>query len=138
MKKRTRADLANAWLRKAASDLATVEACLAAGRGLDAACFHCQQAAEKALKAFLIARDQDFPHTHDLQRLVALCAKVEAGFRRLQTAAQRLNPYAVDFRYEPDFWPDDRLVRSLFADARRMVDFSSHQIAAQPIQKPEP
>jgi HEPN domain-containing protein len=36
------------------------------------ACYLSQQAAEKALKALLIALDIDFPKTHDLLRLRAL------------------------------------------------------------------
>ena len=131
MKKKL-ADLARAWHRKAASDLAAVEACLQAERGLDAACFHCQQAAEKALKAFLISRDQEFPRTHDLRRLVALCAKVEPRFNSLTTVVNKLNPHAVDFRYEPDFWPDAKLVAELLDDARSVVDFSAKCSDAKP------
>ncbi len=123
--KKNLADLTRAWQRKAASDLAAAGACLKAGCGLDAACFHCQQAAEKSLKAFLISRDEDYPHTHDLGRLIALCAKIEPKFNSLETTAKRLNPYAVDFRYEPDFWPDAKLVTDLLGEARTIVDFSA-------------
>jgi HEPN domain-containing protein len=35
-------DVAFGWLRKADSDLANAELCLAAGKTLDTACFHCQ------------------------------------------------------------------------------------------------
>jgi HEPN domain-containing protein len=130
--KKSLADLARAWQRKAASDLAAAEACLRAGCGLDAACFHCQQAAEKALKAFLISRDEDYPRTHDLRRLIALCARAEPKFKSLEAVAKRLNPYAVDFRYEPDFWPDAKLLRSLIAAARAVVDFAVEQSATPP------
>ena len=44
---KTKADLVRGWLRKADSDLTTAEMCLDAGRALDTACFHAQQAAEK-------------------------------------------------------------------------------------------
>ena len=43
-----KADVVRGWLRKAASDIVTVEAALGAG-SLDGACFHAQQAAEKYL-----------------------------------------------------------------------------------------
>jgi|WetSurMetagenome_2_1015567.scaffolds.fasta_scaffold880349_2 HEPN domain-containing protein len=61
-------DVALGWLRKADSDLANAELCLAAEKSLDTACFHCQQAAEKALKAYLIVKHAEFPLTHDLKR----------------------------------------------------------------------
>lgn len=51
---KTPADLAKGWLLKAASDLAAARACVAGAVALDVACFHCQQAAEKSVKAFLI------------------------------------------------------------------------------------
>jgi hypothetical protein len=37
-----------------------------------AACFHAQQATEKALKALLVALGIDFPRSHALERLLAL------------------------------------------------------------------
>jgi HEPN domain-containing protein len=43
---KTKADVVCGWLRKAASDVVTLEAALGAG-ALDGAYFHAQQAAEK-------------------------------------------------------------------------------------------
>ena len=72
---KTPRDLARGWLLKAASDLRAAKACSAAGSP-DTACFHCPQAAEKSLKAFLIFHGINFPFSHDLGKLVALwCAK---------------------------------------------------------------
>jgi HEPN domain-containing protein len=80
-------DVARAWLLKADSDLANAELCLAAGKALDTACFHCQQAAEKALKAYLIAKNVEFPFVHDLKRLLGYCCKIDAAFDALSSAA---------------------------------------------------
>jgi HEPN domain-containing protein len=50
-----------AWLGKAQQDLERVERCLAPeSPDVAHALFHCQQAAEKALKAFLTFHDQPF------------------------------------------------------------------------------
>ncbi len=65
----------------------------------DAATFFAQQAAEKALKAFLVAYDHPFPKIHDLERLVDWCAGIDAEFVRFAHAARILSPYAVRFRY---------------------------------------
>lgn len=65
----------------------------------------CQQAAEKALKAFLIEKDTPFAKTHDLDQLVALCATLDPSFSRLSEAAAVLTPYAIAFRY-PTGQPD--------------------------------
>jgi HEPN domain-containing protein len=101
---KTPADLARGWMLKADSDLRSARACLAAGSP-DTACFHCQQTAEKSLKAFLIFHSINFPFTHDLGRLIALCGQKGAGFHALLADATSLNPYAVEMRYDDEFWP---------------------------------
>ena len=67
-------------------------------------CFHCQQAAEKYLKAFLIFREQPLRKTHDLVDLIRLCVSVDASFEELREFAVLINPYYVDTRY-PAMWP---------------------------------
>lgn len=58
------------WLRKASSDLRYAEIDLAARPAApEDAVFHCQQAVEKALKAFLVWHDEPFQKTHDLGKL---------------------------------------------------------------------
>jgi HEPN domain-containing protein len=59
----------HAWLRQAHSDLAM--AAYASEGGFHAqACYHCAQAAEKALKALLLALDQEPERTHSIERLL--------------------------------------------------------------------
>jgi len=65
-------DVVRGWLRKAASDLVSLEATLGAG-SLDGAWLHAQQAAEKYLKSFLSFHDRPFPYTHNLADLTELC-----------------------------------------------------------------
>jgi len=48
-------DLARGWWRKGDSDLANARMCVDAGRALDTACFHAQQAVEKYLKSYLFS-----------------------------------------------------------------------------------
>ncbi len=108
---KSRTDLVKNWLAKAESDLAGAELCLAAGRALDTACFHAQQASEKILKAFLIAHDVDYPHMHDLTKLVDLCGKQDAAFVSLKDAAAQLTPFAVELRYDTEFWPTADMAR---------------------------
>lgn len=106
-------DLVRGWLRKASSDAVPMDASLNAG-ALDAACFHAQQAAEKWLKAYLIHREKDFPYTHNLSKLVEICAGWDESFRSLMPLAASLTPYAVELRYDHEFWP----VRQATLEAR--------------------
>ena len=98
-------DLVRGWLRKAESDLATLERMLQSQVALDTACFHAQQAAEKLLKAYLIWREVDFPFTHNLSTLLLQCQAYDAEFSSLLTTAERLTPNAIRVRYDPEFWP---------------------------------
>ena len=51
------------WLAKAHSDLRAAEVAIGADLA-EVAVYHCQQAAEKALKAFLVFRQEPFRKTH--------------------------------------------------------------------------
>jgi HEPN domain-containing protein len=66
-----------AWLTKAAHDLGAAGKLAEDGDlFLDVAIYHCQQAAEKAVKAFLIFHDQRIPRNHDVQFLVAVASSL--------------------------------------------------------------
>jgi len=116
-------DTAQGWLRKAESDLAAADLCLKAGKSLDTACFHCQQATEKALKAWLIANSVTFPFSHDLTRLLAICSTRETAFQAFQTDALNLNPFAVEMRYDDEFWPSADETKSALDAANRIHSF---------------
>ena len=116
-------DLAQEWLRKADSDFANAELCISNAVALDTACFHCQQAAEKSLKAWLIAHDIQVEKIHELKELIALCAPIEPGFSELLPDANTLTPYAVERRYDSRFWPSLDEVQTALERARRIYDF---------------
>jgi HEPN domain-containing protein len=103
-----RASLTRQWLVKASRDLQMADLALGGTHQLrDMAVFHCQQAAEKAVKAFLVWRDQPFRRTHDIQGLVKQCIAVDSAFAALERAAETLTPYVGEFRYPDD--PNDPL-----------------------------
>lgn len=91
------------WLQRAAADLRGAEIDLAARPPLlgDAA-FHCQQAVEKALKAFLAWHDVPFRKTHDLGELAHQCLAIDRSLEELCRRAQDLTPFAWIFRYPGD------------------------------------
>ena len=90
------------WLIKAQNDLATARK-LAQDPSplLDTAIYHCQQAAEKAVKGFLACHDQTVVKTHDVRFLVNQALAFEPGFEEWLEAAERVTPYATAYRY-PD------------------------------------
>jgi HEPN domain-containing protein len=89
------------FMRKAAEDETLVDEVLASRRVSDAIIgFHCQQAAEKLLKAVLSEFGAEFRRTHDLREPLDLLA--DAGHAVPQTLARLdfLTPYATLLRYE--------------------------------------
>jgi hypothetical protein len=116
-----------AWLIRARNDLANAEF-TAAHRNdlLDTAVYHCQQTAEKALKAFLTSAGLSIPKTHDLGKLVQLATACHIQFAQLQAIADALTPFATEFRYPADDeapMPTIQQANQALAAARRIYDF---------------
>ncbi len=65
-------------------------------------CFHCQQSAEKYLKALLILEEISFPKTHDLLALLTLLQDAYPDLVLYREWLEILNPYSVQFRYPGD------------------------------------
>jgi HEPN domain-containing protein len=65
----------------------------------DLLCFHCQQAAEKYLKALLQEKGGFVPHVHDLEDLLNLLLPSEPALRKLTRGLVFLTQFAVDYRY---------------------------------------
>lgn len=111
------------WLIKAKHDIMSAERLLAGDPPLlDTAVYHCQQAAEKALKAFLTLHDLPFQKVHVLSSIIEQCAKIDPSFEELSDIGDILTPYATMFRYpggvlepeEADAHEAFRLSRFLF------------------------
>lgn len=62
--------------------------------------FHCQQAAEKLLKALLSFRGSRIRKTHDLIELIDLLIDIGYDFPEYLNNIDSLTPYAVEFRYQ--------------------------------------
>ncbi|MBI2840587.1 MAG: HEPN domain-containing protein [Acidobacteria bacterium] len=93
-------ELVCAWLIKSQHDLDTAHQIAGLPGGhLDAAIYHCQQAAEKALKGFLAFQDHRLERTHDIERLVTLACSYESAFADWVDAGITLTPYATAYRY---------------------------------------
>ncbi len=120
---KTTADLVKDWIRKADSDLANARLCVASSTALDTACFHAQQAAEKLIKAYLIAYGLPVPFIHNLEKLVELCEQQEASFQSMKALGQALTPYAVQLRYDEDFWPSEQETMNAVQSAQTLRAF---------------
>ena len=96
------------WLLRTKEDLDAATLMLAASSPLvRTALFHCQQAVEKAMKAFLTWHDAAFREVHNLEELGKSCCRLDSAKASAVTRVTALAKYAVRFRYpgapyEPD------------------------------------
>lgn len=106
--------IARQWVAKARNDLLDADNNLASAHiPADTVCFHCQQAAEKLLKAALAAQGVPPPRTHVLMMLADQLADSFPTVERLGDDLAILTPYAVAARY-----PDDDFDIPTIEDAR--------------------
>lgn len=106
--------IARQWVAKARNDLLDADNNLASAHiPADTVCFHCQQAAEKLLKAVLAAQGVPPPRTHVLMMLADQLAATFRTIERLGDELAILTPYAVAARY-----PDDDFDMPTIEDAR--------------------
>ena len=84
---------ADEWLSKAAEDLASARVLIDAGHP-STALFHCQQCAEKSLKAFLTWHDQPFRKTHNLEEVGLACIAIDPTLAGIAREAGVLTAFA--------------------------------------------
>jgi HEPN domain-containing protein len=97
-------ELVRDWLTRADHDLRSARILVSQEDPLlDTAIYHCQQAAEKSIKAWLQSRDDPFPKTHDIEELVKKACVINRDFGQFAKAAFVLTPYVSAFRYPGGF-----------------------------------
>jgi HEPN domain-containing protein len=97
-------EISEEWLKKAQEDYGFACAGIEDTDYFAQICFHFQQAAEKYLKAFIIANKLEFRAVHNLLELLETCKRKESAIEELEQACRFLNPFYIDTRY-PVHWP---------------------------------
>jgi HEPN domain-containing protein len=91
------------WVRKAEDDRVIAQRSSRSKKPLhDGVCFHCQQCAEKYLKAMLEELGSSVPKTHDCQQLLAMLLPHHSSLRYLRRGLTFLTNFAVAVRYPGD------------------------------------
>jgi len=111
------------WISKAEGDYAVAKREMDAKESnYDAICFHCQQMAEKYIKAFLFKNNTDFPKIHSLVELLELCYPIQPSLKEHREVFERLEDFAVLYRYpgvSADY--DNAEVSLLAAESIRII-----------------
>lgn len=91
-------------LKKAFGDLDSARYLLTAPEpSTDVICFHCQQAVEKFLKAWLAHNGINIPRTHNISELLKISGRVSPDIGAIEHV-DVLTPYAVEIRYAENFY----------------------------------
>jgi HEPN domain-containing protein len=95
-------EIVQEWVDKGNSDFFAAKT-LASKEGLENQTgFHCQQAIEKWLKAYLVKQGEEIRKIHDLTALVIDCEKYDTTFQELEPLVEGITDFAVEFRYPGD------------------------------------
>jgi HEPN domain-containing protein len=117
-------DFVQAWLAKAEADLRAAGVLLADEAGFGSVvAFHCQQAAEKFMKAYLVRHQIEFPKAHDLSVVRNLISGSDEALADKLAFADYLTPFGVEARYPGEVPETDTVTaQQALADARRVRD----------------
>lgn len=118
-------DKTKGWYTLAEEDLLWAKASFE-DKILRGACFAAQQAAEKALKAFLVSKNIATPKIHDLVALNQECVKQDSEFNQLEEACNLISPYYLSTRY-PDVAQfeefSEEQTKDMIAQAEKVLNF---------------
>src|SRR4030042_4052825 len=89
---------AKRWLSQAEADLKVAEWNFQ-GKFWWEVCFKCQQAAEKALKAYLYLKGKRAILSHSLLELRKSCTKYDVDFKKFEPVFRQLDKYYIITRY---------------------------------------
>ena len=111
------------WLIIAKDDLKSAKVLLK-HEVFSTASYHCQQSAEKSLKAYLVFRKQEAVKTHDLIKLLVLCSKFDSNFEKIIDIIEHLNPFSTKFRYPSEYdIPDTEDTQAAIKQANKVLSF---------------
>ena len=118
------------WIDAAYQDRLAAELLFTDPRLYDSCAFHCQQCAEKALKAYLIFKTHRLVDGHNLTWLCKQAVKHDQKFVEWLDESANLNHYYNETRYPGDFPLEfnQKQMESVLKMAQDMNDFIYQEI----------
>ena len=121
-------DDAKEWLSFAEADLGVAEHLNKTyhPKPLEIICFHCQQAAEKAVKSIIVLNGSQggIPKKHDLFRLLNQIKNMVSIEENYYDYADILAPYSVAMRYPNELFLEDRHAEKAIQMANEFVKWA--------------
>jgi HEPN domain-containing protein len=120
------------WVRKAEADFIAANKLGQKRITLhDQVCFHCEQAAEKYLKALMEELNLTIPRTHNLVAILPLLTPHHRSLRSMRRGLDFLTRFAVEFRY-PGENASKRQARAALRWANRVRTAARALLAVRP------
>lgn len=126
------------WLKFAKDDLRSAEILLTA-EIFNMVCFHCQQAVEKSLKAFLRRHEGTIPYIHMLEELCERCAAINPSFFQFADDCRKLDIYYQPTRYPeapagalPEGMPNKQQAEEALEKAKNVFEFVQQELLTPP------
>ncbi len=93
---------------------------------LEIICYHCQQSAEKAIKAVIVAHGAQggMPKLHDLSFLLNQIKNMVEIDEKYYDYADELTPYGVTVRYPSELGLEERHAKAALEHAGELLDWA--------------
>ena len=121
-------ETAKRWLAQAEHSLETTRV-LSANSLWSDVCFHGEQTAQLALKAFLYSVGRRFVRTHSVKELAGECGNEDEEFRKFEDYGSVLDRYYLTTRY-PDVLPEPAIPFQSFtqSDAQQALSYATEMV----------
>lgn len=123
---------AKEWLAYAQSDLGVAKHLYDKyyPKPLEIICFHCQQSAEKAVKAIIVLNGSQggLPKKHNIDLLLNQIKNMVAVEEKYYDYADTLEPYSVSMRYPNELFLEDRHAKNAIDMAQEFFDWAKNTI----------
>jgi HEPN domain-containing protein len=103
---------------------------------LASTCYHCGQAVEKILKAYLIAKENNLTKTHDLDALLEKCETHSPDFGQFKKNCENITAYAT-IRYPPRKNLTKQEMEETIEDTHEIVNFTMSKLKELGFDKPQ-
>lgn len=113
------------WLEHSSQDLIAAKILSEDDRCYRLSAFHCQQAIEKALKAYILLKSDVLVDGHNLIWLCRQAKKYDKGFHQWFDESADLNQCYIETRYPADIEREYtyKMVRNFYRMAREMYQY---------------
>jgi len=91
-------------------------------------CYHCQQSAEKVLKAYSLAKGDKLVKTHDLVMLINMCKQHSPDFNEYTKICSKLTSYISISRYPPQIEITEGDMKVALKGTREILEFTKSKL----------